>query len=224
MYAQVDQPCEVIGVVEDVRQFGLREDPPPSVYVDYRQASERGGVSRGPYFAIRLDGSGQRSLDSLSRIVRDLDPRAAVINVATMDQLLSNAIVGPRLYATLLALFALLGVSVAAVGLYGVVSSAVTRRTPELGIRLALGAERGAVVALVIGQTVWLIAGGVLAGLVGAALTSRSLESLLFGLGPFDPITFVGVSLVFVVVAAGAAWGPARRATRVDPVVALRAD
>ena len=224
VYAEGDQPWEVIGIVEDVRQFGLRQDPSAAVYIDYRQARERGGVPWGPFFAIRTDGSRLLSTDNLRRVVQELDPQAAVTNVATMDQLLSNAVVGPRLYATLLALFALLGVSVAAVGLYGVVSYAVTRRTPELGIRVALGAGPGVVLALVLGQTARLVLAGLVAGLVGAALASRCLEALLFGIGPLDLLTFVAVALFVSVVALGAAWVPARRAIQVDPLLALRAD
>ena len=145
-------------------------------------------------------------------------------NIATMDQIVSNAMSRPRLYAVLLGLFAGVAMILAAIGIYGVLSSLVAHRAREIGIRMALGAQRAQVVALVLRQTTMLTAVGVAAGMAGAAALSRYLESLLFGLTPLDLTTFVVVVVMFVGVATLASYVPARRATRVDPLVALRSE
>jgi putative ABC transport system permease protein len=139
-----------------------------------------------------------------------------------MSQLVSNSIARPRLYAMLLGIFAAVAVVLAAVGIYGVMAYSVTQRTREIGIRLALGATRADVISLVLGQSLALTAVGIVLGLAGAAGMTRYLSGLLFGLTPLDPTTFIGVALVFGAIATLSAFVPARRATRVDPLVALR--
>jgi putative ABC transport system permease protein len=139
-----------------------------------------------------------------------------------MQQLASDSISRPRFYAVLLGVFAVVAVTLAAVGLYGVVAYSVTRRTREIGIRMALGAARGDVLSLVLGQTLVLTAAGIALGIGGAAGLTRYLAGMLFGVTPLDPTTFVGVALTFGAVAICAALVPARRATTVDPLVALR--
>jgi ABC-type antimicrobial peptide transport system permease subunit len=141
-----------------------------------------------------------------------------------MAQIVSNAMARPRLYAVLLGVFAAVAVALAAVGIYGVLAFVVTRRTREIGIRVALGAQRSQVIALTLRDTAALTSLGIVIGVGGAAALSRYLEGLLFGVTPLDGPTFVFVVVLFVVVAALASFVPARRAARVDPAVALRAE
>jgi len=141
-----------------------------------------------------------------------------------MGQLVSNSIVRPRLYATLLGTFAAVAVALAAVGLYGVMAFAVTQRTREIGIRIALGARRSAIMKLVIGQSLVLVAAGVALGLGASAAVTQYLEGMLFGVTPSDPMTFAVVSGLFVLVALAAAFVPARRASLVEPVIALKTE
>ena len=156
--------------------------------------------------------------------VRQIDLRAAVDNIAPMSAIVSNSIAEARLYAVLVGIFAAVAVAIAAVGIYGVLACAVSRRTREIGIRMALGAERRNVIALVVRQGAALTAIGTVAGVLLAAAATRYLEGMLFGLTPLDPSTFIVVVVTFAAVATLAAYVPARRATRVDPVVALRGE
>ena len=155
-------------------------------------------------------------------MVRQVERDATVDDIATMQQLVSDSISRPRFYAVLLGIFAVLAVILAAVGIYGVMAYSVTRRTREIGIRMAIGAGRADVLRLVLGQTLVLTVVGITLGLAGAAAFSRYLAGMLFGLTPLDPTTFMAVALVFSAVAMCAALVPARRATNVDPLIALR--
>lgn len=141
-----------------------------------------------------------------------------------MDQVVSNWMTRPRLYAVLLAIFAGLATALAAAGVYGVMAYTVTQRTREIGIRMALGDQRPAVLRLVLGQSLVLVAVGLATGLAGAAGATRYLQGLLFGLTPLDVSTFVGAAVLFGCVAVLASYLPARRTTRVDPLVALRCE
>ena len=141
-----------------------------------------------------------------------------------MRELMSDSLASQRLYAIVLAAFAGVAALLSAVGIYGVLSYSVAERTREIGIRLALGAPRGALVALVVGQSALTTAVGILLGLAGAAGLTRFIRAMLFGLTPLDPGTFVVVALAFSVVAGVAAYVPVRRASRVDPLIALRAE
>jgi putative ABC transport system permease protein len=211
-------------VVGDVRQVGLDREPGPQVFVDLRQAP--GGTDRA-YFAVRMDlgaDTNGGTIASLRETVRALDPRASIDAVATMEQIVSNSVAKQRLYAILLALFAAVAVLLASVGVFGIVAYGVTQRTREIGVRMALGATHQDVLWLVLGQSLWLIGEGLLFGLVGAAGTTRLLRGWLFGLTPLDGTTFFAAAALFALVATIAAWLPARRAMRVDPLVALRSD
>jgi putative ABC transport system permease protein len=147
-----------------------------------------------------------------------------VDNIATMDQIVSNAMSRPRLYAILLGLFAAVAMVLAAIGIYGVLAHLVSHRTREIGIRMALGAQRREVVTLILRHAAALTVAGIVVGVVGAAGLSRYLEGLLFGLTPFDLPTFAAVVLIFVGVATLASYVPAWRATRIDPLMALRSE
>jgi putative ABC transport system permease protein len=213
---------EVVGIVEDMRQFDLDKPPGSEMFIiDFVAAPPGFG---GTYFAVRTQASPLALAAAVRSIVRQIDSAATVENVATMEQIVSNAVAAPRLYAVLLGTFASVAVALAAIGIYGVMAYIVTQRTREIGIRLALGAQPASVVSLVVGQSAIQIAVGLLAGIGGAAVLSRYLEGLLFGVTPFDALTFVVAAVTFAIVAVAAAYAPARRATQVDPLVALRAE
>jgi predicted permease len=212
-------PFEVVGIMRDVRQYGLDQDPDPQVFVDVRQLP----LSKPtPYFAVRVDGNTTAHLASIREAVRQIDSSAVIEDVATMQQVVANSLSRPRLFAMLAAAFAVVGALLAAIGVYGVTAYAVTQRTRELAIRLALGARPRELLVLVMRQGVaWAVAGLCL-GLIGSVALSRYLQGVLFGITPLDPTTFVVVSAMSLVIAVLATLIPARWTTRVDPLVALR--
>jgi putative ABC transport system permease protein len=225
VYMEDATPWEIVGVVGDVRQVGLDREPGPQVFVDLRQAP--GGTTDRAYFAVRMDvgaDTSSRTIASLRETVRALNPRATIDAVATMEQIVSNSVAKQRLYAILLALFATVAVLLASVGVFGIVAYGVTQRTREIGVRMALGASPQDVLWLVLRQSLWLIGEGLLAGLLGASVSTPLLTGWLFGLTPLDGTTFVAAAVFFAIVATIAAWLPARRAVRIDPLVALRTD
>jgi putative ABC transport system permease protein len=214
-------PGRVIGVVEDVRPGGVDARIRPEIYVDFRQAgSELANVPM--LFTLRTTSDPAAVVARARTLLMRLDPQLILENVATMSQRMSNTVAQPRFYAVVLGAFAFVALTLAAVGLYGVTSFAVSQRTREIGIRMALGAGRGDVLGLVAGQGMAFTMAGVSVGLAGAFALSRYLQSMLFGVSPFDPLTVAVVTLLLVGVAALANYIPARRATRVDPMVALR--
>jgi len=221
-YTLGEEPWEIVGIVEDIQQFGPDRDPGRQVFIDFRQAptSSRNGL----FIAVRSDRDPTALVSHARSVARSLDPLATLDNVATMEQLLSNASSRPRFYAVWLAVFAIMAVLLAVVGLYGLMSYAVAQRTPEIGIRVALGAQRHEVMELVLKDSVATIAIGITLGLAGASALTRYLEGMLFALTPLDPVTFAVVAVLFAAVALLASYVPARRAIRVDPLVALRAE
>ena len=224
VYMEDATPWEIVGVVGDVRQVALDLEPGPQVFVDLRQV---GGVTDRVYFAVRLTAGVDTSgalIAKLRETVRALDPHASVEAIATMKQIVSHSVAKQRLYATLLALFAAVAVLLACVGVFATVAYGVTQRTHEIGVRIALGASSRAVLRLVLGQMLWLIGEGLLAGLLGAVSATGLLSSSLFGLTPLDISTFAAAAILFAAVATTAAWLPARRALRVDPLIALRSE
>jgi putative ABC transport system permease protein len=220
---------EVIGVVASVRQQSLDRQPQPQYFLDYRQIAFWVGESNDPplfpvgaYYSVRTAADTPTVLGGIRSAVRQLDDRATIDNVATMEQIVSNSISRPRMYAALVAIFSGVAVALAAIGLYGVMSYTVAQRTREIGIRIALGARRVDVMRLVLRQSTMLVGVGLFCGLASAAAVTRCLEGLLFGLTPLDPSTFIVVALAFACIATLASYVPARRATKVDPLVALR--
>jgi putative ABC transport system permease protein len=212
---------EVVGILEDVKQMALQQRPPSAMFIiDFIPTSQLGGT----YFAVRTSSDPGGVAGSIRAIARQLDPSVPIDNVAMLDEIVSNAMAQPRLYAVLLGLFAVVAVTLAAIGIYGVLGFIVTRRTREIGIRVALGARRPQVVGLILRQTAVLTALGVIVGVFAAAGLSRYLEGLLFGVTPLDATTFAGVVAMFIIVAALASYVPARRATRIDPQIALRTE
>jgi putative ABC transport system permease protein len=203
----------IVGIVGNVHQFGLESEPTFDVYL-------AGGWT--PYFIIRTVSDPAGVAAAVTDVIHKADASLPVTQVMTMDTLLSDSI-SPRRFSTLLiGTFAVLAVVLAAVGIYGVVSYTVSQRTQEIGIRMALGAQPGDVQGMILGHSVKLTLIGVGVGLAGAIAVVRFLRSLLFGVGAYDAVTFTGVSLLLAAVAIVAAYLPARRAVRVDPLVALR--
>jgi putative ABC transport system permease protein len=218
-------PWEIVGVVGDVRQGGLDTDAEPQWFIDFRQLTQyvpaiphAGGV----FFAVRTSDDPVAMVSTIRAIARQIESQAALDNVYALDALVSAALARPRFYAILMGLFASAAAALAAIGIYGVLAYAVARRTREIGIRMALGAPRRRVLWLVLGQGAGLTLTGILFGVAGAVLLTRYLRTMLFGLTPLDPPTFLGVSIVFAGIAALACYVPARRAMAVDPLTALR--
>jgi putative ABC transport system permease protein len=172
---------------------------------------------------IRTGGGDPLALSNTVRqAIREIDRDQAVTNVQTMNASLSSAIAQTRVIAALLGVFAAIAVLMAAAGLYGVIAYTVAQRTREIAVRLALGAEPGAVFWLVVRQGLALTAIGIACGAIGAGLATRAMSTLLFGVSDLDPITYGGVSLLLFTVAIAACYLPARRAARISPIVALR--
>jgi predicted permease len=212
-------PFEVVGIVRDVRQYGLDQEPDPQVFVDARQLPP-GNPS--PYYAVRVEGNPADYVSSVREAVREIDSSAVLDNVATMQQVVSNALSRPRLFAVLAAAFAFVAALLAAIGVYGVTAYSVTQRTRELAVRLALGARPTELLVMVIRQGVAWTLVGLFLGVAGSVGLSRYLQGVLFGITPVDPLTFAVVSALFLVVALLATFIPARRIARVDPLVAFR--
>jgi putative ABC transport system permease protein len=211
---------EIVGVVGDVRYEGASDRPSPIVYVPLGQTPLRDGV-----VAARSSSGDAAALARLARReLAAIDPSAAVAEVRTMDQVLANSIAPHQFTALLLGAFAALAVLLAAVGLYGLLSYGVAQRRHEIGVRMALGATGAGVVRLVIKRSLVLVGAGTVIGLVGSLAVTRVLGSLLFEVKPTDPAALAGAAMLLLVVALVASYLPARRATRVDPLVALRAD
>jgi putative ABC transport system permease protein len=212
-------PDEIIGVVGDVRQADLETEARPTVYWP---------PSRFTYpwtsVAIRTAGDARAVVAPAVAALHDLDPNVAAADVRTMRDILDISVAQRRLTMTILAVFAGVALLLAAVGIYGVIGYMVSQRTQEIGIRMALGAGRPSVLQMVIGQALVLALVGIAAGAAGALALTRLMSNLLFGVTPTDPLTFAAVAALLAIIAAAAAGIPAARATRVDPLTALRAE
>ncbi len=219
-----DTPWLIVGVVEDMRQRLLTQEPVPTLFVDARQVIERGDrMALGfLWYAVRTTGDPTALVPDVRALIRGLDATATLDSVATLEQLRLGAMTRPRFYAVLVGTFACIAAALAAVGIYGMLSFAVAQRTREIGVRVALGAQRGQVVRLVMRRGMLLTGCGIALGTAGALALTRVFSSMLFGLTALDPSTYVGVAAFFTAVALAAAYLPARRAARVDPVIALR--
>jgi len=211
---------EIVGVVKDAKHYGLREQAPRMFYLPLFQ---RG---RPNFLAARVAGDpmgkGAGIIAALRDEARAVDPKLSLLEITTLSAQVDASLVQERLIATLSGFFGLLALSLSSVGLYGVMSYTVSRRTAEIGIRMALGASAGRVMRMVLRETLLWVALGVALGLGAALATTRWVESLLFGLKPNDPLTIGLAATVLLAVAAVAAYLPARRASRVDPMAALR--
>jgi predicted permease len=208
---------EIVGVAGDVRYFGLRVDPEPMVYMPVWKS--RPGFR---HLVIRTADVAPAVADAVRRHVASVDAAIPVLVSRTIEEYVDNNILVDRLLATLSGFFGLLALLLAAVGLYGVISYAVTRRTREIGVRMALGAERGSVLWLVARYAGGLVLAGAAIGIPAALALSKFVKTFLFGIGAQDTMAIVGATATLLAAAALAAFLPARRATNVDPIVALR--
>ena len=209
----------VAGIVGDVRQMGLAEPPREELYLSYKAVS-----SQEMSMVVRTDDDPERLGAAVTSAIRDVDPEQPVFGVMSMERLIQNASAERRVSMVLLLLFAGIALLLSALGIYGVMAYTTTQRRHEIGIRLALGAGGPDVLRLVVGQGMRLVLVGLGAGLAGAWLLSRALASQLFGITAQDPLTYVSVALLLGSVALVAIWLPARRATRVDPMLSLRSE
>jgi putative ABC transport system permease protein len=215
----------VVGVVADSKQRDLEMAADSEVFLPYDQLSDADTTlaARGLYLVMRSNGADPTVLIGFARAaITHLDADVPVHDIEVMRQLVNASVAQPRFRTFLFSVFGALALTLAAVGLYGVLSYAVAQRRHEIGIRMALGAQRGDVLSMVIREGAFLAGVGTVAGIGGALALTRFLRSLLFEVQPTDPATFVGVAILLTVVALAACWIPARRAMRVDPMVALR--
>jgi len=209
------KPCwfSIIGIVGNVHQFGLDAELTFDSYFV-------GGWT--PYLVVRTASDPVRVAAAIREVVHKVDPNLPITHMTTMDGLISDSVSPRRFSAVLVGIFAGLALLLAAIGIYGVMSYTVSQRRQEIGLRMALGAQLTSVCGMILGQTLKLTLIGIVLGLAGALVLARFLASLLFGIGTYDPVTFLGVALLLVGVALAASYIPARRAMRVDPIVALR--
>jgi putative ABC transport system permease protein len=211
----------IVGVVADVKYDGLDSPPEPTLYVPYFEGTWA-SFSREMFLVARVDGDPKVVMPQLQSAVRDLDRNLPLANLRTMPQLLANSVAQPRFRALLLGFFAGLALLLSAIGIFAVMAWLVTRRTQEIGVRMAMGASRGAVLRMVLSEGLRVVSIGIGIGLAEAFAASRLLKGMLFGVQPTDPATFAVVSLMVLAVALAACYIPAWRATKVDPLTALR--
>jgi putative ABC transport system permease protein len=223
--AETTRPRQVVGVVADIKEIGLDQPARATVYVPQPQVADAFNQMTNYWFAASLLVKTATPLhleNQLRGIVASVDPEEPVSSIDSMEEVRNHSIAQQRFFMALMGLFAALALVLAAVGVYGVLSYQVGRKTREIGIRMALGANPRGVLRLVLNDGLRVILAGVLIGLAGALAATRLLAGLLYGVKPRDPLTLVVVAIVLVAVGFGACYVPARRATRVDPLVALR--
>jgi predicted permease len=212
---------QIVGVCADTRYGSLREVPPPVYYLDYRQSPE---IDWGMTFAVKTRTTRAGITPSLRRAVQAVDPNLPLIDVRTQEEQIEVLLMNERVFADLTTGFGVLALALACIGIYGLMAYTVSRRTNEIGIRMALGARSDQVLRMVLGEAVWMTAIGLAVGLGGALALGRVVASQLYGLKAWDPATLTAAAALLIFVALGATWVPARRAAGVDPSRALRAE
>jgi predicted lysophospholipase L1 biosynthesis ABC-type transport system permease subunit len=214
-----DAEFPIVGVVGNVRNDGIAHEPAPAVYV-LTSVLPRSSMK----LFVRTASDPLTMAAAVRRTIWEVNPNQPVSDIATIGQVIAETVARPRFFTLLLAGFAALAVVLAALGVYGVIAYSVSRRGPEIGIRMALGARAGDVLKLVIGQGIAPALAGLVVGLGAAVLLTRVLSSQLYGVGAADPATFVCVALLLLAIALLAGFVPAHRAARVDPMTTLRAE
>jgi len=212
---------EVVGVVNDARSRAVSSAAPPMIYMHYAGATN---VARTMSLVVRGRGDVAAVVSTAKQAVHEIDGSLPLYNEMSVESLIDQSIAQPRLNTTLLSLFAAIALVLAAIGIYGVVSYSVARRTQEIGVRMALGARQLDVLRLVLGEGAALAVGGALIGVAGSFWATRLIRTWLFGIKPMDPETIVATVIGIVLLALAASGLPARRAARVDPLVAMRSD
>jgi predicted lysophospholipase L1 biosynthesis ABC-type transport system permease subunit len=215
----------IVGVVADVKAAGLADEEPPAAFYMPAAQFDSGpvvGMARGQNYVVRTTGDPRATLSAVRLAVKEFDGLMPVSNLTAMDDLMFSTIADRKFNMFLLGAFALVALSLAAAGVYGLIAYSVAQRTRELGIRIALGAVPRDVLLLVIRQGARLALFGIAVGSVGAVVSTRWMRSMLFHVDPVDPLTFAAVGIVLAAVAIGATWAPALRAARVSPLTAIR--
>jgi ABC-type antimicrobial peptide transport system permease subunit len=217
----------VVGVIANIVRHDWTDQPDSEYYVPLLQSgwyldAQSGGFAAYMTFVVRTSGDAADETSAVANAIRSLDKTVTLSEIETMEEVVADTNAQPRFYLYLLAAFAGVALLLAAVGIYGVMSHSVSRRTQEMAVRMALGAQRAEVLRLVVGESMLLAVIGGAVGLVGALALTPLMKTLLYGVRASDPMTFAVVALVLGTIAALASYIPARRATKVDPMVALR--
>jgi len=207
----------IVGIAQGGKYFNIAEDPRPFVWIPLSQDYESNGI-----LLVRTKGNPEALFGAVRSQVQSLDPNLPLFDVKTFTEHMRLALFPAKVAATVLGVFGLVALMLAAIGVYGITSYAVAQRTHEIGVRMALGAQMGDVLKLVLGHGLKLTIIGAALGLFGAFLATRAITSVLYGVSATDPLTFGGVSLLLIGVALAACYVPARRATKVEPLIALR--
>jgi predicted permease len=218
------QAATVIGVVGDVRQGGLDRKPVPEIDLPYNHTGANPFGLQDVFLVMKTTVDPAAGATALRAALKSVDSELAVANVYTMEEVISRSMAARQMNPVLLGAFSVIALVLATAGLYGVISYTVSQRTRELGIRMALGAQPADVVKLVMRQGTRLAALGLGAGLAGAFGLSRFMEGLLYGVSTKDPLTFGSLALLLGIIALLATWMPARRASRVDPIIAIKGE
>jgi putative ABC transport system permease protein len=214
---------EIVGVVANAKLSGLEASTDPAIYIPFQQNSWPNAL-RASFLVVRTNGDPNNYRSAIRSALRSVDPALPITQLRTMEEIIADSLSQRRFNTALLLVFAAAAAFLAAVGIYGMMSYLVTQRAHELGVRMALGAQRGDILKLVAGGGAKLTAAGIAAGVTMALAMTRLMSSLLFGVSATDPWTFVLVALLFAAVALLGSYLPARRAAGTDPLVALRYD
>jgi predicted permease len=217
----------IVGICADTRYANLRDDPPPQFFMLYEQPSGAGGTIQqsdvgGLNYAVRTRLEPAALAPALRQVVERIDRDLPIVDLRTQQEQIDSNMQMERIFASLTAGFGVLALALACVGIYGIMAYSVANRTNEIGLRLALGAQRRQVRGMILRESAWVTIGGVVAGLAAAMGLARLVKSMLYGIQPWDPVTLVGGVSILLVVALAASWIPARRAAGVEPMVALR--
>jgi putative ABC transport system permease protein len=225
VWRRADAPewLTVVGVVEDVKQLGPAQKSHAAVYQPYVQV-QRPFLLSDMTYVVRTASDPAAAIPAIRQVLRSVDRDQPAVAIGPMSDLLDRATADPAFYTRLLTIFALLALALSLVGVYGVMAYSVAQRTHEIAVRMALGARDSRVIWMVLRRTVILGASGAIIGMAGAWACARFLQSFLFEIAPTDPATFTAVTLTVVATAVMAGVIPARRATRVDPLMALRSE